>query len=102
MPFRVIGPCRRRASRACHLACVAAGLPAENAQSRLLRCPQMRKNAASALATSVVLPMRIDRLSLGLGRPLLVQALGARLPSSTILPARSGKRLAYVGPKNVP
>jgi hypothetical protein len=47
-----------RASSASHLAVVAAGLPAENAQAWVLRCPQIRRNAASALTAALSLPMR--------------------------------------------
>lgn len=43
-PSRMIGRCRSRASRAAHLALVAAGLPAENAQSPVLRSPQLAPN----------------------------------------------------------
>src|SRR5487761_33118 len=102
MPLAVIGPCLRRASKASHLAVVLAGLPAVNAHSCLPRWPQMRRNAANVLAAPVVLPMRIRSLRLAFGRPPLVQAVGATLPSSTILPTRRGNRLAYVAPRYVP
>ena len=58
VPPTVMGACLRRASSASHLALVAAGLPAENAQAWVPRCPQMRRNALSALAAALSLRMR--------------------------------------------
>ena len=81
------------------MAVVAAGLPAENAHCWVLRCPQMLRKAVRVLATHVVLPIRIERLRLAFGRPPLDQAVGAMFPSSTILPAWPGNRLAYVAPR---
>jgi hypothetical protein len=40
------------------LTLVAAGLPAENAQAWVLRCRQIRRNAPSALAAALSLPIR--------------------------------------------
>ncbi len=89
----LMGARRRRARSASHLALVAAGLPAENAQSWVLRWPQMRRNAASALAAPVSLPMRRNTLSRGFGRPPLVQAVPSRRARpglKKITPRRAG------------
>ena len=84
------------------MALVAAGLPAENAQAWVLRCPQMRRNASSVLAARLVAAhaqvsaqpgVRLSAVGPGFGRDVPVQHHPAD-------PARN--RLAYVAPRNVP
>ena len=75
-----MGACLRRASSASHLALVAAGLPAENAQAWVLRCPQMRRNAPSALAAALSLRHAQVGAQPGVRPPAVGPGLGRDVP----------------------
>ena len=83
--------CRQsRRSSVAHLARVAAGVPAENAQAEVAALPHRSRKARIVAADAWSVPAKKGRRH----AVRWVQATGLRLPSRTMCPVVAGNRLA--------